>query len=97
MIATAFQFTGGIGVVVGYKARWSALALLIFLVPVTIVFHNFWAAPVNERQLETINFLKNLSIAGGTLIVFARGAGAFSIDEIRIRSAAKAVQPATVR
>jgi putative oxidoreductase len=80
VIATVLELVGGIGVVLGFKARWAAVALLVFLVPVTFVFHNFWAAPPNEQQVQLVNFLKNFSIAGGTLIVFARGAGAFSID-----------------
>jgi len=79
-IAVALEFLGGICLVVGFKARWAAIALLVFLTPVTIVFHNFWAAPASEQQGQMVNFLKNLSIAGGLLIVFARGAGAFSID-----------------
>jgi putative oxidoreductase len=79
-IATAFELLGGVSVLLGFRARWGALALLIFLVPVTLVFHNFWAAPPPQQQLEMVNFLKNLAIAGGLLIVFGRGAGALSID-----------------
>jgi putative oxidoreductase len=85
-IATALELLGGISVILGYRTRWGAVALLIFLVPVTLVFHNFWAAPASEQQIQTVNFLKNLSIAGGALIVFARGAGAFSIDALRTRT-----------
>jgi len=82
-IATALELVGAVSVVVGFKARWGALALLIFLVPVTLVFHNFWAVPAAQQQLEMANFLKNLAIGGGLLIVFGRGAGAFSIDNSR--------------
>ena len=83
-IATALELLGAVSVVVGFKARWGALALLIFLVPVTLVFHNFWGVPAEQQQMELVNFLKNLAIAGGLLIVFGRGAGAFSIDSSRI-------------
>jgi len=82
-IATALELLGAVSVVVGFKTRWGALALLIFLVPVTLVFHNFWAVPAAQQQMEMANFLKNLAIAGGLLIVFGRGAGAFSIDNSR--------------
>jgi len=82
-IATALELFGAVSVVVGFRARWGALALLIFLVPVTLVFHNFWAVPDAQQQMEMANFLKNLAIAGGLLIVFGRGAGAFSIDNSR--------------
>lgn len=79
-IATALEVLGGLSMVLGFKARWGALALIVFLVPVTLVFHNFWAVPADQRQMQLVNFLKNLSIGGGLLIVFARGAGAFAID-----------------
>jgi putative oxidoreductase len=79
-IATALELLGALSIVLGFKARWGALALLIFLVPVTLVFHNFWAVPAQQQQLEMVNFLKNLAIGGGLLIVLGTGAGAFSID-----------------
>jgi putative oxidoreductase len=82
-IATALELLGAVSLVVGFKARWGALALLIFLVPVTLVFHNFWAVPAEQQQMEMANFLKNLAIGGALLIVFGRGAGAFSIDNSR--------------
>ena len=82
-IATALELLGAVSVVAGFRARWGALALLIFLVPVTLVFHNFWGAPPDQQQIQTVNFLKNLAIGGGLLIVLGRGAGAFSIDDSR--------------
>ena len=82
-IATALELLGAVSVVVGFRARWGALALLVFLVPVTLVFHNFWAAPGAQQQMEMAHFLKNLAIGGGLLIVFGRGAGALSIDSSR--------------
>jgi putative oxidoreductase len=86
VIATALELLGAISVVVGFRARWGALALLIFLVPVTLVFHNFWAVPAAQQQMEMANFLKNLAIGGGLLIVLGRGAGAFSIDSGRTQA-----------
>src|SRR4051812_45690007 len=55
-VATALELLGGISVVLGFRARWGALALLVFLVPVTLVFHNFWAAPPAEYQMQMVNF-----------------------------------------
>lgn len=79
-IATALELFGGVSVVLGFRARFGALALLIFLVPVTLVFHNFWAVPPEQHQMQMVNFMKNLSIGGGLLIVLGRGAGAYGID-----------------
>src|SRR5207302_8762253 len=85
-IATALELLGAVSVVVGFRARWGALALLIFLVPVTLVFHNFWAVPAEQQQMEMANFLKNLAIGGGLSMVLVKGPGAFSIDSSRTPS-----------
>jgi putative oxidoreductase len=40
----------------------------VWLVPVTLVFHNFWAVPAAQQQDQMINFLKNVAIIGGLLV-----------------------------
>jgi len=69
--ATALELAGGLSLLTGYKARWGSVALLVFLVPVTLVFHNFWAVQGQQQQLEMVNFLKNVGIAGGLLMVLS--------------------------
>jgi putative oxidoreductase len=83
--ATAIEILGAISVLTGWKARWGAAALVAFLVPVTLVFHNFWAYQGAEAQLQTIQFLKNIGIGGGLLAIFAAGPGALSVDARRSR------------
>jgi len=83
--ATVLELLGAISVLTGWKARWGAAALVVFLVPVTLVFHNFWAYQGAEAQLQTIQFLKNVSIGGGLLAIFAAGPGALSVDARRSR------------
>jgi len=61
-------------------------ALLVFLVPVTLVFHQFLAAPAAQQQLEMAQFLKKPLHRRGALIVFGRGAGALSIDSSQTRA-----------
>jgi putative oxidoreductase len=81
--ATVLEVLGAISVLTGWKARWGSAALVAFLVPVTLVFHNFWAYQGAEAQLQTIQFLKNVSIGGGLLAIFAAGPGALSVDARR--------------
>jgi putative oxidoreductase len=69
--ATALELAGGLSVLTGYKLRWGVAALLVFLVPVTLVFHNFWAFQGELQQLQLAMFLKNLAIAGGLLVVLS--------------------------
>jgi putative oxidoreductase len=65
--AIAMELLGGLSIITGFMARWGALVLIVFLVPATLIFHNFWAFQGMERQMQTIQFLKNLSICGGLL------------------------------
>ncbi len=78
--ATALELFGATSLLAGWKTRWGAAALVAFLVPVTLVFHGFWAAEGAEVQLQMIQFLKNVAIGGGLLAIIAAGPGAFSVD-----------------
>lgn len=81
--AIVLELGGGLLVALGYRARLGALALSVFVISTTLVFHNFWAVAGPDVQLQTIMFLKNLSMLGGLLLVVAYGPGRFSVDGIR--------------
>lgn len=74
------ELGGGLLLIAGWQARWVALVFVLFLIPVTAVFHNPTGLPPAQAQQQTINLLKNLAIMGGMLQVFAHGAGAWSLD-----------------
>jgi len=80
--AIGVELLGGLSILFGLKSRWGAAALVLYLIPVTLVFHSFWNFAGAERQMQSINFLKNLAIMGGLLEVVRYGAGALSIDSI---------------
>jgi len=84
--AIVVEFGIGLLFIVGWQTRWTALALFLFLIPTTLIFHHFWDLAEPERTLQMINFLKNLAIMGGLLEVCALGAGAISIDAWLARS-----------
>ena len=79
-IAVVLEIVGGLMVLLGLQARWGAVLLLLFLIPATVIMHNFWALPEVQQQEQMINFMKNVSIGGGLLLVVALGAGPVSID-----------------
>jgi putative oxidoreductase len=72
---------GALSIAFGYKARWGALALVAFLVPVTVMMHNFWSVddPM-MHQMQMVMFMKNVSLIGGALMFVVNGAGALSLD-----------------
>jgi putative oxidoreductase len=80
VMAILFELAGGLSVLLGYKARIGAAALIVFLIPATLIFHNFWAYQGMEQQMQMINFLKNVAIMGGLTLLIAFGSGNLSLD-----------------
>ncbi len=80
LLTILVELGGGLALLIGYRTRLVALALALYLVPVTLLFHNFWAYQGMDQQMQMINFLKNLAILGGLLGLASEGAGAISLD-----------------
>jgi putative oxidoreductase len=78
--AGLLELVAGIALAVGFQARIAALALALFTIVATVLFHNFWAAPADQAFVQQLMFMKNLAVTGGLLFVFALGAGPASID-----------------
>lgn len=72
---------GGLSILLGYRARIGAGLIALFLIGVTPMMHNFWAVtdPM-MRQMQMINFMKNVSMLGGALLITQFGAGPWSLD-----------------
>ena len=68
------EIVGAIAVIVGWQARLFAFLLAGFCVLAALLFHLDFS-----NQVQTIMFMKNLAIAGGFLMIFAHGAGNFSL------------------
>jgi putative oxidoreductase len=75
---------GGLSILLGYRARIGAWLLVIFLVPVTLMMHNFWAVkdPM-MAQMQMVMFMKNLSMLGCALLISQFGSGPWSLDARR--------------
>ena len=70
-----FQLLGALSLLIGYKTKIGSILLIIFLIPASLMFHNPIADP---SQLN--DFLKNIGLIGGLLMVIYAGAGALSVD-----------------
>jgi len=76
------ELGGGLALVAGFKARWVALLLAGFSLLSALIFHDFWnVSDAMQHMNQQINFLKNVSMAGGLLMVFALGAGPYAVDK----------------
>jgi uncharacterized membrane protein YphA (DoxX/SURF4 family) len=63
---------GGLGVLLGYMTTWAVGALVLFLVPTTLMMHQFWkVADPMTRMGEEINFYKNMGLTGAILMLLA--------------------------
>lgn len=86
-IALVIELVGGLAILVGLFTRFTAWILFLYLIPVTFLFHNFWALQGMDRIDTMIHFEKNLAIMGGLLFLATFGAGALSIDSSRAQKA----------
>ncbi len=68
------EIGGGLAVLLGFMSRWAALALAAFTLLAALIFHFNFA-----DQTQSIMFMKNLAIAGGLLLLYVNGPGAYAI------------------
>lgn len=70
-----FSLIGTLAVLLGYRARFGSILLILFLLIMTLFFYTRFVQPG-----ELMNFMKNLSILGGLFYVSVNGAGKYSLD-----------------
>lgn len=74
------EVLAGAMLALGWKTRWAALALIVFTLPATFIFHAFWSVPADQVMNQQIHFMKNLAILGGLLSVFAHDSRGYALD-----------------
>lgn len=81
-LSGAIALLGGLSILLGFKARYGAWLIVIFLVPVTLMIHNYWTvAEPMMRQMQQVNFMKNLAMLGAALLIAHFGSGPLSVDK----------------
>lgn len=74
VLTIIIELGGGLMILLGWRARWAATAIFLFLIPVSVVFHPVWADPSQFNS-----FFKNLAIMGGMMYIMVYGSGPCSI------------------
>lgn len=82
-VAATIEVVGGLAILAGFHTKLAAWVVFLFLIPTTLLFHNFWTMQGMERMDNQGHFMKNLAIMGGLLILAANGAGGYSVDSSR--------------
>jgi len=85
-LAGIIAMLGGLSILFGYYARIGAWLIVVFLVPVTLAMHAFWAIPdPMMARMQQIEFMKNLAMLGGALLIAYFGSGPLSLDARRLQ------------
>ena len=75
---------GALSIILGFKTKIGGWLIVIFLVPVTFMMHQFWSVKDQmAMQIQMVNFMKNMSMLGGALLIIYFGAGPISIDNMK--------------
>ena len=76
---------------VGLQTRYAAVLIAVFTVVATAISHRYWEFSDAGRRAQEVNFMKNVSIIGGFVLLAAVGGGRFSIDTLWRRQKASAL------
>lgn len=80
-LTIVIQIAAGTALIVGYKGNIAAFVLAGLTLMISVYMHNFWAYDAGvERSHETQNFIKNMAIMAGLLLIAAQGTGGFSLS-----------------
>jgi putative oxidoreductase len=70
---------GALSVLAGVYPALGALAVAVFLLPITVIMHDFWTMDGQDRQNEQIHFLKNVGLVGGALMFLSLSSTAWPL------------------
>ena len=78
VVAIVMELLVGLALLLGVRVRWLALAMLVFVAGTSLIGHPFWTMTGDSRDLNQVQFLKNLAIMGGLLLLSTTGPGRYS-------------------
>ena len=81
-LAVIFELGGGLLLLIGWKTRWVAAALFVYVLVATLIVHTYWTYEAAQRFGQMANFYKNVAIMGGMLCLMAVGPGRYSVDKV---------------
>jgi putative oxidoreductase len=83
LAALVLEIVGGVALIVGLGTRFVALALALFTLVASFIFHAYWSVPADQVFVTQLLFFKNIAVAGGLMALAAFGAGTWSLDARR--------------
>jgi putative oxidoreductase len=84
-VAIAVEWIIAFSLIFGVATRYGALLGILYVIIATALAHRYWEYPQAQQVGQYTNFIKNIAIIGGLLLLFVYGAGRFSIDRMLSR------------
>jgi putative oxidoreductase len=81
VLAIVIEVGGSILLIIGWKTRWVAWLLALFVLIAALAAHRFWQVDAAQYANQMNHFMKNLAIIGGLLFVATFGPGSASVDK----------------
>jgi len=84
-IAPPVELLGGLCMVFGIATRYTSLVMILFIVIASFSSHRFWAVDAAQYANQFTHFWKNMTMTGGTVLLFVTGAGRYAVDHVLMR------------
>jgi putative oxidoreductase len=81
VLAVVIELVAGTLIILGWKTRWAAWLLVLYVIIATAMAHRFWQFPEAQQFNQLNHLLKNLAVIGGLLYVITFGPGRISVEK----------------
>ena len=81
VLTILIELGGGLLILIGWQARWAAVIIFLFLIPVSYIFHAYWGLDADQMRMQFTQFQKNMAIMGGLLYIITYGSGPLSLGK----------------
>jgi putative oxidoreductase len=81
-VGACVEFFGGLAILLGIEIRYAALLMVAFVIVATLISHRFWELQDAARQAQMSNFMKNVAIMGGFVVLHVAGGGRYALERI---------------
>ena len=99
--ALAIELVGIVCLLIGYQARPAAFVMATYLFILSVLLHNFWSHSAGQSEMASMiaqtEFMKNMGILGGLLMITAYGTGRFSLEDFLRRRKEDECQSGAIR
>lgn len=79
VLTIIIEIGGGAMIILGWRAKIAAVVLFLWMIPVTLTYHNFWTMTGGQAYVNQIMFQKNLVMMGAMLFILVFGPGRYSL------------------